>query len=166
MGLGMENAAPDIMDRPPHDANRGVFTTGTAHPESVTLSQEPDSFHPEILVDMLVYGIIAGAICLASFVPVIFGFGSGDLGAGGCNDSRPGCEVVFRARATCFATMSWVALLLAWQVVNMRRSLFYMQLHSRTPWTPWARDVWRNPVLFWVRFPPLRHIFDGAEQCV
>lgn len=131
MGLGMENAAPDIMDRPPHDANRGVFTT-------------------EILVDMLVYGVLAGAICLASFVLVVFGFGGGDLGAGGCNDTRTGCEVVFRARATCFATICSVALLLAWQMVNMRRSLFRMQPHSETPWTQWARDVWRNQVLFWV----------------
>lgn len=104
---------------------------------------------------MVAYGVLAGAICLASFVLVVFGFNGGDLGEGGCNDSRSGCEVVFRARATCFATICWLALILAWEMVNMRRSLFRMQPHSKTPWTQWAQDVWRNPVLFWVRPPPL-----------
>lgn len=132
MGLGMERAAPDVMTRPPHDARRGAFTT-------------------EVLVDMTVLGLVSGAISLASFVLVIFGFGGGDLGLGGCNDSRDGCETVFRARSTCFATVCWVALLLAWELIDTRRSLFRMTPKADRPWTQWTRDLWSNQVLFWVR---------------
>ncbi len=111
----------------------------------------------ELLVDMIAYGTIIGGICLSSFVLVIWGFGGGDLGAGGCNDSRDGCEVVFRARATCFAAVSWTCLLLAWEMVDMRRSLFWMHPRTNTPYTQWMKDLWANQVLFWVRtrlFPP------------
>ncbi|TFK84086.1 sodium P-type ATPase-like protein [Polyporus arcularius HHB13444] len=130
MGLGMQGAAPDVMRRPPHDARRGILTT-------------------ELLIDMAVYGIILGAISLSSFVLVIWGFGGGDLGAGGCNDSRDGCEVVFRARAACFACVSWLCLLLAWEMVDLRRSLFWMHPKTRTPLTQWMKDLWANQVLFW-----------------
>ena len=99
---------------------------------------------------MVAYGVILGAISLSSFVMVIWGFNDGDLGTGGCNDSRDGCETVFRARATCFASVSWLCLLLAWEMIDLRRSLFRMQSKTTTPWTQWARDVWANQVLFWV----------------
>ena len=131
MGLGMEVAAPDIMDRPPHDANVGVFTK-------------------EVFIDMAVYGVLGGAISLASFVLVIWGFGGGDLGLGGCNESLDGCTSVFRARATCFATVCWIVLLLAWQLVNTRRSMFRLQPKPSSPFTQWVRDLYRNQLLFWV----------------
>ena len=99
---------------------------------------------------MAVYGLILGALSLSSFVLVIWGFGGGDLGAGGCNDSRDGCEVVFRARAACFACVSWLSLLLAWEMVDMRRSLFWMHPKTTTPVTQWMKDLWANQVLFWV----------------
>ena len=103
-----------------------------------------------MLVDMLAYGIILGTISLSSFVIVVWGLNDGDLGVGGCNESRVGCETVFRARATCFASVSWLSLLLAWEMIDTRRSLFRMHPKTPRPWTQWMQDLWANQVLFWV----------------
>ncbi|KAK5127708.1 hypothetical protein LTR08_004317 [Meristemomyces frigidus] len=129
MGLGFEVASPDIMQRPPQSLKRGVFTI-------------------EVMVDMLVYGLWTAALCLASFVLVLYGFGSGRIGIG-CNESIDTCEEVFRARATCFATLTWLSLFLAWEVVDTRRSFFRMTPDSKRYITQWIHDVWRNPFLFW-----------------
>ena len=130
MGLGVEVAAPDIMARPPQSLEKGVFTM-------------------EVLVDMLVYGLWMAALCLSSFALILFGFGDGNLGTN-CNDSYSlECDTVFRARATTFVCLTWFALFLAWEMVNMRRSFFRMQPHSTRYFTQWMHDVWRNQFLFW-----------------
>ncbi|KEY66263.1 hypothetical protein S7711_09189 [Stachybotrys chartarum IBT 7711] len=132
MGLGFEIAAPDIMQRPPQNLKQGVFT-------------------PELMVDMVVYGLWMSALCLTSFVLVVYGFGRGSVELGeGCNDRwSPECETVFRARSTTFACLTWFALFLAWEMVNMRRSFFRMQPKSKLYFTQWMHDVWRNKFLFW-----------------
>ncbi|KAL8923860.1 MAG: hypothetical protein Q9172_002948 [Xanthocarpia lactea] len=131
MGLGFEVAAPDIMARPPQSLKKGVFTI-------------------EVMVDMLVYGFWMAALCLASFAVVLFWFGDGNLGSGGCNSSySEECDTVFRARATTFVCLTWFALFLAWEMVNMRRSFFRMQPKSKKYFTQWMHDVWHNPFLFW-----------------
>jgi len=132
MGLGFEIAAPDIMQRPPQNLKQGVFT-------------------PELLIDMVVYGLWMSALCLSSFVLVLYGFGQGsaDIGENCNNDYSEGCRVVFRARATTFACLTWFALFLAWEMVNMRRSFFRMQPKSKRYFTQWMFDVWRNQFLFW-----------------
>lgn len=91
------------------------------------------------------------ALCLSSFVIVLYGFGNGadDLGEDCNNEFSPECEVVFRARATTFACLTWFALFLAWEMVNMRRSFFRMQPKSKRFFTQWMIDVWRNKFLFW-----------------
>lgn len=130
MGLGFEQAAPDIMARPPQSLKTGVFTL-------------------EIMTDMLVYGFWMAALCLAAFSIVMFGFGDGDLGSG-CNDRySEQCDTVFRARATTFVCLTWFALFLAWEMINMRRSFFRMQPGSKKYFTQWMYDVWRNQFLFW-----------------
>ncbi|KFX91316.1 hypothetical protein O988_07804 [Pseudogymnoascus sp. VKM F-3808] len=130
MGLGVEIAAPDIMQRPPQSLKTGVFTM-------------------EVMVDMVVYGLWMAALCLAAFSIVLFGFGDGDLGHG-CNDAYSDvCDTVFRARATTFVCLTWFALFLAWEMVNMRRSFFRMQPGSKKYFTQWMHDVWRNQFLFW-----------------
>ncbi|KAK3207740.1 hypothetical protein GRF29_96g225153 [Pseudopithomyces chartarum] len=130
MGLGFEIASPDILSRPPQSLKRGVFTI-------------------EVLLDMLVYGLWIAALCLASFTLVLHGWGNGDLGVN-CNDSySERCDTVFRARATCFACLTWFSLFLAWQMVDMRRSFFAMQPGSKKYFTQWFVDVWRNKFLFW-----------------
>lgn len=130
MGLGVEVAAPDIMARPPQSLKKGVFTI-------------------EVMVDMLVYGLWMATLCLTSFSIILFGFGDGDLGSN-CNDSySKECDTVFRARATTFVCLTWFALFLAWEMVNMRRSFFRMQPKSKKHFTQWMHDVWRNQFLFW-----------------
>ncbi|KAF3008599.1 hypothetical protein E8E13_007740 [Curvularia kusanoi] len=130
MGLGFERAVPDILNRPPQSLKTGIFTM-------------------EFLIDMVVYGLWITALCLASFTLVVFGFGDGNLGTG-CNEGyNESCELVFRARATTFACLTWFALFLAWEMVDMRRSFFRMQPDSKRYFTQWIFDVWRNQFLFW-----------------
>merc|ERR1712093_471896 len=62
MGLGLERAAPDILNRPPQNLKRGIFTN-------------------ELLIDILVYGAWMACLCLASFTLVMWGFGDGNPGS-------------------------------------------------------------------------------------
>ena len=103
----------------------------------------------EVLLDMAVYGSLAAVLCLASFSLVVFGFGDGNLGIGCNNNISPQCETVFRARATTFTCLTWFALFLAWEMINLRRSFFRMQPGSKHYLTQWIRDVWRNKFLLW-----------------
>jgi Na+-exporting ATPase len=132
MGLGFEIAAPDIMQRPPQNLKQGVFT-------------------PELLLDMLAYGLWTAALCLASFLLVLYDFGRSHASIGeNCNNEySEGCDAVFRARATTFACLTWFSLFLAWEMVSMRRSFFRMQPKSKLYFTQWFHDVWRNRFLFW-----------------
>jgi magnesium-transporting ATPase (P-type) len=130
MGLGFEEAAPDIMQRPPQSLKTGVFTV-------------------EVMVDMLVYGLWMAALCLSAFSIVLFGFGDGNLGSDCNGNYSTECDTVFRARATTFVCLTWFALFLAWEMVNIRRSFFRMQPKSTKYFTQWAIDVWRNRFLFW-----------------
>ncbi|KAL4917668.1 hypothetical protein BDW62DRAFT_80463 [Aspergillus aurantiobrunneus] len=128
MGLGMERASADIMDRPPQ-SKQGIFTW-------------------EIIVDTLVYGVWMAALCLTAFSMVLYVWGDGNL-ASGCNSNyTEACDTVFRARATTFVCMTWFALFLAWEMINMRRSFFRMQPGSKLYFTQWMHDVWRNKFLF------------------
>jgi magnesium-transporting ATPase (P-type) len=101
------------------------------------------------MIDMLVYGLIIATLCLSSFVLVLYPWGGGQIGFR-CNESiGDGCDTIFRARATCFATITWFSVFLAWEVIDMRRSFFRMQPGSPFIFTQWVRDVWRNKFLFW-----------------
>merc|ERR1712000_262777 len=92
------------------------------------------------------------------------GFGDGNLGSG-CNDTySEQCDTVFRARATTFVSLTWFALFLAWEMVDMRRSFFRMQPGSKRYFTQWMVDVWRNQFLFWaIVFVEALLFFLGAE---
>jgi P-type Na+/K+ transporter len=130
MGLGLEEATSGILERPPMPLKVGVFTW-------------------EVCFDMLAYGLWMSALCLSSFLLVVYGFGDGDLGEG-CNGSySQQCDTVFRARATTFVSLTWFALFLAWEMVDMRRSFFRMQPDSKRYFTQWMYDVWSNQFLFW-----------------
>jgi Na+-exporting ATPase len=139
-GLGMEVASDDTMVRPPHDVKIGIFSM-------------------EVLLDMVVYGIFMAALCLTSFTLVVFAFGDGQLGSG-CNDMySDSCDLVFRARSTTFTSLTWFALILAWEMVHLRRSFFRMESKPDCPWTLWARNVWRNQFLFWSVFAGVVTVF-------
>jgi Na+-exporting ATPase len=134
IGLGLEDAQPDSMYRPPHDLKVGVFTA-------------------ELITDKFIYGFFMGALCLMSFALVAY-VGPDPAGVGlgyGCNEGfNETCEVVFRARATTYATITLLLLVTAWEVKHFSRSLFNLypdSTHSRG--FSVFSTVWRNRFLFW-----------------
>lgn len=129
MGLGQEKAADEVLSQPP---TRSIFTK-------------------EILIDMVAYGLWMAVCCMICFVIVVYGVGDGNLGFE-CNSSSKyqGCGLVFRGRSASFATMTWCALILAWECVHPTNSLFYMRQETDNPW--WkqtAIELWGNQFLFW-----------------
>jgi P-type Na+/K+ transporter len=128
-GLGREKASPDVMERPPHDNKKGVFTW-------------------ELITDMMVYGTIQGTCCLMTFVFIVYGPGPDGLGED-CNKSyNSSCDVVFRARAAVFAELTWLILISAWELKGMRRSMFRLNPNDTHPF-PFFKDIWSNQFLFW-----------------
>lgn len=134
-GLGREKASGSIMRRPPHDTVKGVFTW-------------------QIICDMLVYGTIMGALTLCTFVIIIYGAGDGrsDLGIDCNRTDSEACDVVFRARASVFAELTWLILISAWEFKDLRNSMFNLDpvRQAKEPSKfPFFRDVWENQFLFW-----------------
>ena len=130
-GLGREKASSDIMRRPPHDNKRGVFTI-------------------QIIVDMLVLGVIMGALTLLTFVIVVFGPGNGDLGFDCNRKHSESCDVVFRARATVFAELTWLILISAWEFKSIRRSMFSLDPATSAEYKfPFFKDIYNNRFLFY-----------------
>lgn len=136
LGLGLEPAVPDIMNRPPHPLQVGVFTW-------------------ELIADKMVYGCSIGALCLSAFAIVVYAVGGGDLGQH-CNEEFNGsCDAVFRARSTVFAVLTFALLILAWEVIDFRASLFNTRLHSRSYNTVSSKvfsvfpTIYQNRFLFW-----------------
>lgn len=134
IGLGLEEAQSDVMYRPPHNLKVGVFTT-------------------ELITDKFIYGFFMGALCLMSFSIVAY-VGPDPTGVGlgsGCNEGfNDSCEVVFRARATTYTTITLLLLVTAWEVKHFSRSLFNLYPDSTTPrGLSVFTAVWRNRFLFW-----------------
>ncbi|CCF38563.1 potassium/sodium efflux P-type ATPase [Colletotrichum higginsianum] len=128
-GLGREQAAADVMRKPPQNKKRGVFTN-------------------QIIVDMIVYGIIMGALTLATFIIVVYGANGGALGQE-CNKTfTEACRPVFRARAAVFAELTWIILISAWEFKNLRRSMFRLNPDSESKF-PFFKDIYDNKFLFW-----------------
>jgi Na+-exporting ATPase len=134
IGLGLEEAQPDTMFRRPHSLKTGVFTA-------------------ELITDKFIYGFFMGSLCLMSFALVAYaGPDPMALGLGdGCNDQyNESCAIVFRARATTYATITLLLLVTAWEVKHFSRSLFNLYPESRTPrGLSVLPTVWRNRFLFW-----------------
>nr|CAI6425422.1 BAF_HP1_G0009120.mRNA.1.CDS.1 [Saccharomyces cerevisiae] len=130
MGLGLEKAAPDLMDRPPNDSEVGIFTW-------------------EVIIDTFAYGIIMTGSCMASFTGSLYGINSGRLGHDCDGTYNSSCRDVYRSRSAAFATMTWCALILAWEVVDMRRSFFRMHPDTDSPVKEFFRSIWGNQFLFW-----------------
>lgn len=134
IGLGLEEAQVDSMLRPPRDVKSGVFSA-------------------ELITDKFIYGFFMGALCLFSFAIVAYvGPGGGNLGSG-CNESyNSTCDVVFRARATTYSTITLLLLVTAWEVKHFARSLFNMYPHADTGGVPRGLSIfstlWRNRFLF------------------
>ncbi|KAL1891022.1 potassium/sodium eff [Sporothrix stenoceras] len=128
LGLGMEKASIDVMHRPPH--GRGIFTQ-------------------QLVWDMLIYGVVMGAVSLLTFVAVVYGANGGELGHECNREWSESCHAVFRARATVFVQLTYLILLSAWEFKDMRRSLF--RLNPDNPHhfpINVATDLWANKFLF------------------
>ncbi|KAG8169702.1 hypothetical protein KVR01_000447 [Diaporthe batatas] len=137
LGLGLEEAQPDVMQRAPHDLRVGVFTR-------------------ELIVDKFVYGSAMGLICLGVFATVAFGGVSQAVGPGGytlgdaCNSGyNDSCVVVFRARAATYATLTFLLLVTAWEAKHFTRSLFNMHPEKYRGPLSVFKTVWANQFLFW-----------------
>ncbi|KAI5476953.1 Ca2+-transporting ATPase [Pseudohyphozyma bogoriensis] len=129
MGIGAQAASHDIMKRKPRSAKNGIFTH-------------------ELLLDMLVYGLVGAALCLATFTLIVFAFNDGNLGIDSNNTEGDGSINVFRARSATFGLLTWISLFLAFEVIDLRRS-FFRRVPKTDPFTQWARDIWDNKLLFW-----------------
>ncbi|KAL5047665.1 hypothetical protein BDW71DRAFT_206410 [Aspergillus fruticulosus] len=132
LGLGLEEAQPDIMYRPPHDLKIGVFTR-------------------ELITDKMVYGSFMGCLCLVAFVSVIYGAGEGTASMGDdCNEGwNSTCGTVFEARATTYATLTFLLLVTAWEVKHFSRSLFNLDPDRYPGKLSIFHSIWRNQFLFW-----------------
>ncbi|KAF5019829.1 hypothetical protein F66182_8154 [Fusarium sp. NRRL 66182] len=128
-GLGREQAAQDIMRKPPQDKKRGVFTN-------------------QIIVDMIVYGTIMGACTMCTFCIIIYGANGGNLG-NECNQRySDACVPVFKARAATFAELTWLILISAWEFKSLRRSVFRLNPDDDSKF-PVFKDIYSNRFLFW-----------------
>jgi magnesium-transporting ATPase (P-type) len=75
----------------------------------------------------------------------LYYLGHGDLG-NECNDRwSPACDEVFRARATAFSCLTWFSVFLAWELVDLRQSIFSL---GRGNGKRWIQVLWQNKVLF------------------
>ncbi|KAM7197479.1 hypothetical protein V8F20_006624 [Naviculisporaceae sp. PSN 640] len=137
LGLGLEPVQADAMQRPPHDNRVGIFTR-------------------ELIIDKFVYGTAMGALCLASFTAVAYSGINAPAGLSGpallghmCNDEyTSACDIVFRARASTFATLTFLLLVTAWEAKHFTRSLFNMHPERWTGITSIVWTVWENKFLF------------------
>ncbi|KAK1244386.1 hypothetical protein MKX07_003185 [Trichoderma sp. CBMAI-0711] len=132
LGLGLEEAQPDILRRPPRSLHKGVFTL-------------------DLIRDQFMYGTFMGSLCLAAFMLVAYaasGHGFHNLPVD-CNErGHDGCGPVFRARAATFATLSFLLLVTAWEVKHFHRSLFNMDERWKGPCSVF-KTVYHNHFLFW-----------------
>ncbi|KAJ3485057.1 hypothetical protein NLG97_g6902 [Lecanicillium saksenae] len=132
LGLGLEEAQRDILRRPPRSLRSGVFTK-------------------DLVRDQLMYGTFMGSLCLAAFMLVAYassGSGYHNLPIGCNEEGAHGCDLVFRARATTFATLSFLLLVTAWEVKHFHRSLFAMDERFTGPFAVF-KTVYHNRFLFW-----------------
>ncbi len=128
-GLGREQAAADIMRKPPH--KHGLFTR-------------------QIMADMVVCGTVMGACSLLTFVAVVYGLYGGRLGDDCNRQWSEACEPVFRARSAVFIELSWLILISAWEFKHLRRSMFRLDPHSKKAFPlNFLADMWANQFLFW-----------------
>lgn len=117
LALGIEPTARDAMDIGP-ESFQTIFTKSW-------------------YLDTIGYGVFIGAQTLANFVIVQYGVHEGEADINGfCNDHmvglQPGCEVVFRARGTAFATIQLILMIHAITCKNLTRSMFRMNLLDNT----------------------------------
>ena len=108
MALGLEPTAVDAMDLPPQEYH--------------------NIFNKEFCIDLTFYGFLIGAVSLVNFVIVLWGYYPGYLGEY-CNEGPSDqCSNVFKARATCFATLVIILMVHSLECKHFTKGLFQMNL--------------------------------------
>ncbi|KAG8806459.1 hypothetical protein FRC17_004980 [Serendipita sp. 399] len=141
LALGIEPTAHDAMDIGP-ESFQSIFTASW-------------------YLDTIGYGIFMGAQTLANFVIVQYGRhnGAADIYPR-CNDHmvglQEGCEVVFQARGTAFATLQIILMVHAITCKNLNRSFFQMNLRDNTLllWSATCLALLAFPLLY---IPEVNH---------
>eukprot|EP01124_Arcella_intermedia_P023175 TRINITY_DN3620_c0_g1_i6.p1 TRINITY_DN3620_c0_g1~~TRINITY_DN3620_c0_g1_i6.p1 ORF type:complete len:989 (+),score=236.56 TRINITY_DN3620_c0_g1_i6:27-2993(+) len=109
IGLGLEKAHPKVMRRPPK-RRHGFFSK-------------------EFAFDIMYYGVIMGALCVAGFMVSLYVIGDGQLGQN-CNfvsDKSFNCTTVFKSRSVSFITLNSLFLIHAFNCKDTRDSLLNMR---------------------------------------
>lgn len=137
------------MLRKPHNVSSVRKHPARSRPHTaLSLQLKTGVFAPEILFDLLAYGLIGAGVDLGCFAVIVYGFGTrgfpsslptraltsrsisgnGDLGLDSNKsiNGDPGSRLVFRARSATFITMILCLLWLAFEVMDLRRSFFRM----------------------------------------
>ncbi|KAF8935795.1 Na+ ATPase [Haplosporangium gracile] len=120
MGLGLEPASESNMREPPRSAKQGLF-----------------SF--EVIMDTFIYGLAMGILSFVNFVIVVVAMNNNNFGSE-CNAHySPACEGVFKARATAYATLTFLILAHAINCRSLReRGWTYASLstlkHNKMLW--------------------------------
>ncbi|KAG0295986.1 Na+ ATPase [Linnemannia gamsii] len=121
MGLGLEPASEKNMREPPRSAKQGLFS-------------------PEVVMDTFVYGFVMGGLSFACFLITIFVFNDGNMGHE-CNATySDACDGVFRARATCYASLTFLLLAHAINCRALRES----------GWTPKNLATLKYNKMLWI----------------
>ncbi|KAF9165051.1 hypothetical protein DFQ26_000685 [Actinomortierella ambigua] len=104
MGLGLEPPSESNMQEPPRSAKQGLF-----------------SF--EVIMDTFIYGLAMGILSFANYSIILFGFHADKVLAAGCNANfSEGCTPIFKARATSYATLTFLILVHAQNCRALRSS--------------------------------------------
>lgn len=103
MSLGLEPVHKDQMLQPPRTEKQGLFSRSN-------------------LTDIIFYGFMIGVICLANFIIVLYGYGTGELGIDCNGHYNETCEEVYRARGALFATLTVIVLLHGFTCRDLRNS--------------------------------------------
>ncbi|RCH85118.1 hypothetical protein CU097_007040, partial [Rhizopus azygosporus] len=120
MSLGLEPIHKDQMLQPPRSRKDGLFSYSN-------------------LIDIHFYGVTIGIICLMNFIVVVYGWGTGNLGAGCNHYYSEACDEVFRARGALFATLTILILVHGFTCRDLRNPT----------WTWSALTGQQNKYLFW-----------------
>ncbi len=128
LALGMEEAEPDTMSRPPRDSKEGIFAGG-------------------LLGDIAYQGILVTALTIVSYlIGSYFEFGAGFFGqlrTLGASD---------HGMTMAFLTMSMCEIFHSFNLRSQRKSIFSLKTHNKVLWTAMIGSLALTTVLLEVPF--------------
>ena len=128
LALGMEEAEPDTMSRPPRDSKEGIFTGG-------------------LLGDIAYQGVLVTALTIVSYlIGSYFEFGAGFFGqlrTLGASD---------HGMTMAFLTMSMCEIFHSFNLRSQRKSIFSLKTHNKVLWAAMIGSLALTTVLLEVPF--------------